>query len=211
MMAVRMPFICNSEMTKALKYSILAVFFFLSVIVNAQTDSLQSIQADTIKKEKNLARDPKTAALLSAVLPGTGQLYNRKYWKAPIVYAAAGTATFFIVYNYKNYAHFRDAYIMDYDTTDALQSEYLPLDYTKTDWNYITSQERTYADRYQGWLEYSYIAFGAIYALQILDATVDAHLSTFDVGPDLTLRALPQMRYARNHQPILGLNLSLTF
>lgn len=79
-MAVRMPFICKSEMKKAFKYIILAVCFIISVIANAQNDSSQTTINDTLKTEKSLARNPKKAAILGALLPGTGQIYNRKYW-----------------------------------------------------------------------------------------------------------------------------------
>lgn len=141
---------------------------------------------------------------MSAILPGLGQVYNHKYWKVPIVYAGLGTAVYFINYNRQNYLDLKRAYVRDTNTTDGDVSEYFERGVT-------LEQIRNGADQYRTWMEYSYLAFFAVYALQIVDATVDAHLFYFDVSDDLSMRFQPTLQYAGTREPIHGLALQLTF
>ena len=221
-------------MMKAFKYSILAAFLLLCALGNAQIDSTNQVipesnqdklnqqkqehaqfeqneqLPDTLAK-KPKTKNPKTAALLSAVLPGAGQVYNRKFWKLPIVYAGIGTATYFIITNRSEYIRYREAYVLDNDTTNGLISEFNPGDLTQSELEQLLRLERQYADQYRTWMEYSFIGFFAVYALQIVDATVDAHLFSFDVTDDLTLNALPTFQYTATRIPVTGLRLSLNF
>jgi len=151
---------------------------------------------------------------MSAVLPGLGQVYNHKYWKVPIIYAGLGTALYFIIYNRQHYHDLKHAYVLDTNVTDGSVSSY----YTQFIGNnpngqvdQLLASERAAADQYREWMEYSYLAFFAVYALQIVDATVDAHLFYFDVSEDLSMRVQPTLQYASNRQPIQGLALRLTF
>lgn len=209
---------------KAFKYSILAAFLLSCSLGIAQVDSAatildqqqnivvegKAVNPDTLAK-KPKTRNPKTAALLSAVLPGAGQAYNKKWWKMPIVYAGLGTATYFIITNRTEYIRYRDAYVIDNNDTIDLTSEFNPGDLTQSELEQLLRLERQYADQYRTWMEYSFIGFFAVYALQIVDATVDAHLFSFDVTDDLTLNALPTFQYTATRIPVTGLRLSLNF
>jgi hypothetical protein len=149
--------------------------FFLLTPLLSKAD--QGIPGDT-------THSPKKAALYSAILPGLGQGYNRKYWKIPIVYAAIGTSVYFIYDNNKNYHRYRDEYLYRLNNGVPNDTE-LEL--------YSDDQIRTLIDQYRRWRDISWIATGAFYALNIVDATVDAYLWRFDTGPDLSIRFRPTL------------------
>jgi Family of unknown function (DUF5683) len=137
------------------------------------------------------AHSPKKAAIRSAIIPGWGQIYNKKYWKLPIVYGALGACGGIFFYNLGNYKDTRFAYRVKYNmrvfrTDSALYSQIkkqlLPL-----------SEEslRFYRDQFRRDVDYSVLAFLLLWGLNIIDATVDAHLKSFDVTPDLSLLIRP--------------------
>ncbi|MDC1221574.1 DUF5683 domain-containing protein [Salibacteraceae bacterium] len=167
-------------------------------------DTLVSSESDTGFIARPTERNPRRATILSALAPGLGQAYNKKYWKMPIVYAGLGTAGFFFFNNRRFYNEFKDAYIQDVNIGDGDVSKYYDLGYTKTD---IQSA----AEQYQTWMEYSAVAFLAVYVLQIVDASVDAHLYYFDVSDDLSLNVSPTIQYTPNYRPVNSLGLQLTF
>lgn len=140
---------------------------------------------------------PQKAALISALVPGSGQIYNKKFWKAPIVWAGIGVTTYFIIDNTKNYHMFRDEYLARLDG-NTINPE---LDI------YSEAGLRNAADTYQRWRDLSYISLAAIYILNIVDAAVDAHLFTFDVGDDLSVNITPFTTPAIH--PISGLTFTL--
>lgn len=183
------------------------LFFALcfAVQLSAQ-DTNKVIAEDTVKvKDKGEQRkSPMKATLLSAVLPGAGQAYNGKYWKMPIVYAGIGTSVFFILDNRRNYLEFKNAYLRDIDDNLSDSSEFALQ-------GIQPQQLRTAADQYRQWMEWSYIAAGIIYVLQIVDASVDAHLYYFDVSDDLTLHWRPEVFATRNRTITSGITLSLSF
>lgn len=140
---------------------------------------------------------PRRAAIYSAIIPGAGQIYNRKYWKAPIVWAGIGISYTFIRDNSREYKRYREAYLALVDddpaTTDEFNGQYSP------------TQVRAVMETYQRWRDISYIAIAGVYILNIIDASVDAHFVRFDVSPDLSLRLGPSLRTAA----IGGVGLSL--
>lgn len=136
---------------------------------------------------------------MSAALPGLGQVYNRKWWKVPILYAGIGTCIYFINDNTQNYQYYRNQLIAELDGNPDTTNE--------TPFN--SSQLRTISDDYRRWLDLSYISLGLVYALNIIDANVDAHLFFFDVSDELTLRWTPQFNIGP--QPMTGVGLSLNF
>jgi hypothetical protein len=141
---------------------------------------------------------PKKAAIRSAVIPGWGQAYNKKYWKIPIIYGALGVSAAIFNYNLIWYKRTRFAYTAKYDATqpreDPITGATLPPDSTNywkiypdllhIDMNAI----RTYRDEFRKNIDYSAIFFILLWGLNVVDATVDAHLKPFDVSPDLSLR-----------------------
>ena len=139
----------------------------------------------------NKAFSPKKAALRSAIIPGWGQVYNKKYWKVPIVYGALGVTAAVFLYNLNTYRDLRNAYKVrvqfsspDATAADTLHYNQLAPLYQQLDVNAI----RTYRDEYRQNIDYSVLVFIALWGLNIADAAVDAHLKSFDVSPDLSFK-----------------------
>ncbi len=124
------------------------------------------------------SHSPKFAGTLSAVFPGTGQIYNRKFWKLPIVYGACGGMGYLIFSNHRTYSRYRD--VIKFRTgSNPSGIDLFP--------EYSTEQLLTLQDQARRNRDLFIIAGTLIYALQIVDAVVDAHLKTFDVSDDLSL------------------------
>ncbi len=149
-------------------------------------DSLHVDQQDTIKKKHS----PRKAAIRSAILPGWGQIYNKKYWKLPIVYGALGTTAAVFNFNLVQYKRIQYAYrvLINRDT----------INFTKVDADlqpFITQNAtnalRSHRNEYRRNIDYSVLVFLLMWGLQVVDATVDAHLKGFDVSDDLSLKIRP--------------------
>ena len=135
----------------------------------------QSNESKTIKSAHK-------ASILSAVVPGAGQVYNKKYWKVPIIYASLATSIFFIKDNQNKLTTYQDAYIT---RSNGGTDDYIDI--------YNNSQLLTIVDYYERNRDVSYIIAGAIYLLNIVDASVDAHLFDFDISEDLSLNTTPKI------------------
>lgn len=166
-------------------------------------------QAPSNTKEperKGLTR-PKVATLLSTAVPGLGQIYNGRIWKAPIIYAVGGTLFYFAVSNNKEYRCFKSAadYINDLPA-DQQQPSYIVCGK-----RYSPQGIRANRDFYRRNRDLSLIFLGITYALNIVDANVDAHLKDFDVSEDLSLNVSPAVvpTYLGSAAP--GINLTLNF
>lgn len=180
------------------------------------------ITADTVveatktakpEKTKKLTR-PATAAIMSACLPGLGQIYNRKWWKVPIVYAGLGGLGYFSYRNFSEYRSYLHAY--EYKTGD------LPEGVTLTDYEtqlanrYAESQLQTYKESYRRNFELFTILTAVWYGLNIVDAVVDGHLYTYDISDDLSINVDPYLRPTETLVPMpqyaqVGLSFKLNF
>jgi len=156
-----------------------------------------------------LKHSPKKATLW-AIIPGAGQIYNKKYWKLPIVYAGFGVIGYFVVANRSEYLKYHDAYICSATMGDQCEN---PL--AK---KYNTDDLMTIRDYYRRNMELSFIVGAAWYVLQMLDAVVDAHLYYWNVGEDLSLKVepvfSPSYRGAQlpvNRTPVNGLKITVKF
>ena len=125
---------------------------------------------------------PHKASVYSALLPGAGQVYNKKYWKVPIIYAGIGSAGYFVYDNDLKYNQYRDAYL---SRKEGGTDEYIDI--------YTEGQLITIMEYYERNRDLSYIMAAAIYFLNIVDASVDAHLFDFDVSDDLSLHTSTKM------------------
>jgi len=135
------------------------------------------IAKDTIKKDEINPLTPAKAAFYSAILPGLGQAYNKKYWKIPLVYGAIGTSLYFYIDNNKKYHSYRDAY------------KRRLAGYNDDQYNYLDNSRLIAAQRfYQRNRDLSLLVSVAFYVLNIVDANVDAHLIQFNVSDKLSLR-----------------------
>jgi hypothetical protein len=143
------------------------------------------------KVKKVKVYDPKKAAIRSAVLPGWGQIYNKKYWKLPIVYGALGVSAAYFIYNLKNYNNTRFAYKVKYNMrVNGLDSLLYPQ--IKDELKPLSEESlRYYRNSFRKDIDYSVIIFVLLWGLNVVDAAVDAHLKGFDVSPDLSLNFKP--------------------
>ena len=147
---------------------------------------------DTIIEKKH---SPKKATYLS-LIPGAGQIYNKKYWKLPIVYAGFGVTGYFALWNRNGYLEYSDAYICKVE--EEQQSGY-ECD-NEIAQKYSADQIKSVRDQYRRDMEFSFILMGLWYILQILDATVDAHLYYWDVNENLSVRVQPIIKQQVVHQ-----------
>jgi hypothetical protein len=164
-------------------FFISAFLFFFSNTISAQTkDSIAG--PDSIAKQrasnKKLYSGPRRASILSAIIPGAGQVYNKKYWKLPLIYAGLGGFGYMFYFNNDQYNMYRS------DLRSLVNDPSL-----KTVRGYDQSQLQTQKLYYKKFRDFAIIALGAVYILNIVDANVDAHLKTFDVSDDLSLSIDP--------------------
>lgn len=141
---------------------------------------------------------PRTAAIRSAILPGLGQIYNRKYWKLPLVYGALGTTALVFRFNIKEYNRIRFAYNLLYNKDTG---RYKEVDDDLQP--YLTQNAlgvlRQARNEYRKNVDYSVLVFLLFWALNVVDATVDAHLKGFDVSGDLGMKIKPDFNSGLNH------------
>ena len=158
------------------------------------------ITADTIIKETKTKKAPKakkphsptTATIMSACLPGLGQIYNGKWWKVPIVYAGFGGLGYLVYTNYSEFHSYLLAY--EYKTGDLPEGTTLNAHEMDLANKYAANQLQTYKDSYRRDFELYTILTVAWYGLNILDACVDGHLYTYDISDDLSFSIDPYLR-----------------
>jgi hypothetical protein len=148
------------------------------------------IRADTIRKPlQPWQPNPKKAGLYSALLPGMGQLYNRQYWKIPIVYAALGTAGYVLIKNLNLYQSYRKAYL------GRINNPYPTDEFVNPDGSliYTRDQLEQLQNDYNRYVNLT-VLFGSLgYALQVLDAITSAHLKNFDISRDISMQLKPSV------------------
>jgi len=142
---------------------------------------------------------PKKATILSAILPGAGQIYNKKYWKAPIVWGGLALSGYYLSNNLSELNRYRDAYVAETDGDSE----------TINDTGFSQNQLLDLVDQYKTWRDWSYIALGAVYVLNIIDASVDAHLFYFDVSEDISMNLAPYFNPFANRSAGVSLMLKL--
>jgi hypothetical protein len=162
-------------------YYILIFFFLLG---NQSTFAQKELKIENVKTNDTLKKKskinplaPSKAAFYSAILPGLGQAYNKKYWKIPLVYGAIGTGIYSYAWNNKKYHEYRDAYKSR--LAGEVDDNFRYLDDTRL----ISAQKFHQKNR-----DLSALVSVALYILNIVDANVDAHLMQFNVNEDLTIR-----------------------
>lgn len=175
----------------------LLILLFAGSILNAQTDTTSStspldslqiyepgaeevtaIEDSVIDPIDTSYHSPKKAALL-ALVPGLGQIYNKKYWKLPLVYGALGACIYVVDFNQFYYRSYLDQFNTLLETDSP----------NRNTMRQLVEQQNFYRRR----RDLSIIITAAVYGLQILDAYVDAHLFHYDISDDLTLQWEPRM------------------
>ena len=164
--------------------------------------------------------EAKRAMWMALVLPGAGQIYNRKYWKLPIIYGGFVGCAYAITWNNQMYHDYSQAYldIMDDDPNTQSYNQFLHLGATIDESNIDRYKEifRKRKDKFRRWRDMGVFVMIGVYAFSVIDAYVDASLSEFDISDDLTLRVEPTvLNDKRTNNPFkstsLGLQCSLRF
>ncbi|MGD0710880.1 MAG: DUF5683 domain-containing protein [Bacteroidales bacterium] len=205
----------NITKRASLKFLLLACILITillpSVQLNAQTsDTVKAPKKDTVKnkvtsdtnKIKVKAHSPKKAMLFSACLPGLGQAYNKKCWKIPIIYVGAAAITYYAIRNLDSLKIYTNAYKNkangNLSAIDNFHNQYdlSDLQTLKTDYKRLT--------------DITFILAGVLYALNIIDATVDAYMFNYDLSDDLSMHVIPAFYASRNYS-YTGLSFSFTF
>jgi hypothetical protein len=164
--------------------------------------------------------DPKRALWLALVIPGGGQIYNRKYWKLPIVYGGFIGCLYAMSWNNTMYKDYSQAYIdlMDKDPNTQSYNQFLHLGTQITPQNEERYKDifRKRKDKFRRWRDLSFFVMLGVYALSVIDAYVDAELSVFDISDDLSLKVEPAIinNHSSSHPfeaSSLGLQCSLNF
>lgn len=183
----------------------------------------KALAPKALRKKRNWATwrpDTKRAMWLALVLPGAGQIYNRKYWKLPIIYGGFVGCAYAMSWNNQMYHDYSQAYldIMDDDPNTQSYNQFLHLGAQIDASNIERYKEifRKRKDRYRRWRDMSMFVMIGVYAFSVIDAYVDASLSEFDISDDLSLRVEPTViNNQRTRNPLrsstLGLQCSLTF
>ena len=179
-----------------------------------ETDSLSITTdeiADTKKNSDTFVPDPGKAVLYSAIFPGLGQIYNRKYWKLPIIYGGAIGCVYAITWNHKVYTGYKNAYrdVMDNDDSTDSWKDYINSDVPS---EYLINTLKRRRDNFRRYRDLSCIIAIGIYAVCMVDSYVDAQLFEFDISEDLSMRIDPVIfqRTASNAQSF-GFQCSFSF
>ena len=187
-----------------------------------------SVVVDTTFSKKEMKQDwstwrpdPKRALWLALVIPGGGQIYNRKYWKLPLVYGGFIGCMYAMNWNNTMYKDYSQAYIdlMDNDPSTQSYNQFLHLGMkitTDADKKRYQDIFRKRKDKYRRWRDLSFFVMLGVYALSVIDAYVDAELSVFDISDDLSLKVEPTIINNRSSSNLLdassvGLQCSLNF
>lgn len=171
----------------------------------------------------NEVSDIKKATTLSTICPAAGQIYNKSYWKVPIVIGGFASMIYCIDWNSRGYQRFKKAYRLRYEYDQKVEAhnrdpENNPLPEGSTDefrGRYSAEFLKNLKNSYRRNRDLCIIATAGIYLLQIIDAHVDAHLKDFDISDDLAVRIAPTVDYAyiadTGNRPVFGFNFSLNF
>lgn len=166
-------------------------------MTSSTTPQVSPTPTDSINgalNKKVFIPNPTKATWLALVIPGGGQIYNRKYWKLPIIYGGFAGCAYALTWNnkmYKDYMQaYKDAALGNWEANsihDLLPPGYLD----RTPKTQITETLRKRKDTYRRYRDLSIFAFIGVYLISVIDAYVDAELSNFDITPDLSMRVEP--------------------
>ena len=183
-----------------------------SLVVHADSMPLTQKEMDRLFWKP----DPLRAVWLGAIVPGLGQIYNRSYWKVPIVYGGFVGCMYAYNWNGQMYKDYRQAYldIMDDDPNTASYEDFLPPRYdVEGNKDYLKRIFKNRKDNYRRQRDMSIFCFIGVYLLSVIDAYVDAELSNFDITDDLSVQIRPNIidnQHAVRNQSY-GLQCSFSF
>lgn len=192
-----------------LKTTVILIFALFLVSGNIQSQSTDSLlvqdSSKAVLNKKKVYSHARRATVMSAILPGLGQAYNKKYWKMPIIYAGMGGFAYMYLNNNEEYIYYRDNLRAIHDGDSS----------TTNTTNYQDWQLQSLKDQYKKNRDLALIGFFAVYLLNIIDANVDGHLHSFDVSDDLSLSmdpyCVPRGIYTQTNKTEIGMRFTLNF
>ena len=206
-------------------FSKIALVLTFSSVMTCGAQAQDSIPARR-ERVRAYTIEPVRSTMFAAALPGLGQIYNRKYWKVPIVYAGFGALGYAVTFNTKNYNTFINAY-QDFNDIIPETDSYLvllenmdpatydpvlhPTTYTQSNEAWVKTQLLNGVDYYRKYRDLSYIGIAAWYLFTIIDAHVDASLSDYDITDDLKAYILPVSNSYARLSPGITFSLIKTF
>jgi len=170
----------------------------LSIFSKAQTTDTMAIYQDP-----RFEHSPRKATISSAILPGFGQAYNKKYWKIPIIYAGFGALIYSANFNNTEYKRFKKAYLYSTDNNVETIDEFMG---TKS-----SDELLFYTNEYRRSRDLSFIGMFALYMLNIIDASVDGYFYNFDVSEDISINMQPKILNIAYIDNVPGIALTLKF
>lgn len=193
--------------------------------INTITLDLSPAEKKELRKQQRemeraqFVPDPQRALWLALIIPGAGQIYNRKYWKLPLVYGGFLGCTYAFTWNQQMYSDYSQAYLDIMDTNPETHSytEFLPPNFNMEGREeHFKEVFKNRKNRYRRWRDLSAFCFVGVYILSVIDAYVDAQLSEFDITPDLTMRLEPtvidQQKFnSQQKQQSYGIGCTLNF
>ena len=185
--------------TIIVKYIAIILLICIVTIGKGQNTSAPDNNLQTEQKLPKI-HNPHKATIYSALIPGLGQIYNKKYWKLPIIYGATGIFIYAFDFNNTQYNKYRTAYIQMKNNEITNFEGY-------TD----AATLLRIKDSYLRNRDLNVIVLAAIYMLNIVDATVDAHLFDYDISDDLSLNVQPTVKRTYANQSTVGVSLSFSF
>ena len=183
------------------------------------TTGFSAFSQETVKDTARIANlkpehSPHKATMYSAILPGLGQVYNRKYWKVPLVFGGFATLGYFINFNNEVYQTYKQAY-SDIIDDDPFTNSYLELDINSSFFepdkiSQLTENLSRAKDTWRRNRDLCIIGTVVFYAVNVIDASVDAHFFNFDISDDLTMNWAPSPLLSMENKA-LGIQCRFTF
>ncbi len=178
-----------------------------SLLLAGAVASWMYFMADGVINYQGLPSNVKKATTLSMICPGLGQIYNRSYWKTPIIVGAFTTMAYVINYNSRGYTRYKTAYDLRTDGNPDTHDEF-------EDYSYVTPDYlKTLKNNFRRSRDLAIILTAGLYILQIIDAHVEAQLKNYDISDNLAFTVEPTLMqyYTRNNSPGQGIGLSFKF
>ncbi len=201
---------------------IIILLIVLLICIPLSSKAQDSLSVAKQVKHKPL-KDPMRASMLAVSFPGLGQIYNRKYWKIPLVYAGFGGLVYSVGFNSSNYTKYMKAY-QDFTDANPETTSYLdiikadpatydpvlyPDDYDKSNAQYYQDGMLRLVDYYKRYRDLSYIGIAGWYLISILDANVDASLFNYDISDNLDITVVPMQLTLPGGMMGAGLNVRM--
>ena len=189
-----------------------------SIYLISTSDTVKVVETEEYVSKSTFQPDAQKSVWLAAVVPGLGQIYNRQYWKVPIIYGGALGLAYGITWNDRMFVDYKKGYVdlMDKDPNTNYFEYLLPEGVTLNNSNkdYYTRVIKTKLDNYRRYRDLCIIASAVFYLLTILDAYVDAQMFDYDISSDLSLEVVPTViapSAAHEQESSVGLSCKLKF